>query len=52
MPSQCLICKTLDFKRFWLNPKLHWLLTLHITSMKLTVFLNGKYSNTTYISKI
>ena len=32
MSSQCLMCKTLDFKQFKPNPtQLYWLLTLHIS---------------------
>jgi len=54
MPSQRLHYKTLDFKQFRYSPYSSALATdsapLHY-ACETTVFLNGKYSNTTYISK-
>jgi len=50
MPSEYLICKILDFKRFGkvYSTVQATVVTLHITPMKVI----GKYGNTTYISKI
>ena len=54
-----LICITLDFNLYNIRlvkpgpTQLYWLLTLLILCLlNYTVFLNGKCSNTTYISKI
>jgi len=54
MPSQCLNCETLDFKQFGQA----WPYSTELATdsahcpCETTVFLNGKYSNTTNISKI
>jgi len=52
MSSQCLICKTLNFKQFSLSLALLNCTGFAHCACQTAVFLNGKYSNTTEISKI